>query len=128
MTIMTCPQGVRRWGLGAMYFLPYSWVMARRLLLVLAGAISAVACIVMGFYLFVFSIPIYTGMLFADYPDPARPGHLKGVTISGPELTLQIAGVIILSVVTVRLFRYLAAIRLPEQALRSESSDSALEE
>lgn len=33
--------------------------------------------------------PIHFGWVFADAPDPRRPGHLKGVTVSTTELLTQ---------------------------------------
>jgi hypothetical protein len=38
-----------------------------------------------------YSAPISFGMLFVDYPDPDRPGRLKGEIVSKPELLLKTA-------------------------------------
>ena len=35
-----------------------------------------------------YDLPIYCHSLFIDYPDPERPGHLKGVIVRLPELLL----------------------------------------
>jgi hypothetical protein len=32
---------------------------------------------------------VHFGFVFIDYPDPNRPGHLKGVLVSGPELLVK---------------------------------------
>jgi hypothetical protein len=97
--------------------------MAGRLVLVLIAASSAVACILLGFDLFAISIPVYSGMLFIDYPDPKRPGHLAGVTVSGSQLALQIAAVAVLLLTAIRLFWLLAKIKVPEQV---EPNDQGL--
>jgi len=50
----------------------------------LAGLIMAVAIV------FIWA-PISFGILFVDYPDPGRPGHLKGEIVSKPELLAKTA-------------------------------------
>jgi hypothetical protein len=99
--------------------------MAGRLVLVLVAASSAVACTLLAFDLITVSIPVYRGMLFAYYPDPARPGHLKGVTVTGPQLALQSAAVLILLVATIRMFCLLAKIKVPEQIEPDDQSLNA---
>jgi len=37
-------------------------------------------------HVIVIDAPLRFGLLFADFPDPDRPGHLKGVIVSTPEL------------------------------------------
>lgn len=43
--------------------------------------------------------PIHFGILYADYPDPSRPGHLKGLTVS----TLELSAKTMLALVTLSL-------------------------
>jgi len=50
-----------------------------------------------------FDTQIYFQVLFADYPDPAHPGHLKGVTVSGPKLTFEVLVVVVLWLMAYRL-------------------------
>jgi hypothetical protein len=61
-----------------------------------AALISTVGCIWISLDLILFSIPTYNHTLFGDYPDPDRPGHLKGVSVQLPELQLKIAAATVL--------------------------------
>lgn len=57
----------------------------RRVFGVFLSLVFAVAGLLLGAELALVTGPIYFHMLFADYPDPAHPGHLRGVTVSTPE-------------------------------------------
>jgi hypothetical protein len=52
---------------------------------------SALTALLLGFHVITVDLPIHFGWLFADYPDPERPGHLKDVIVSGPELLAKSA-------------------------------------
>lgn len=36
-----------------------------------------------------YDVPVHFGLVYADYPDPDRPGHLKGAVVSTPELLIH---------------------------------------
>jgi hypothetical protein len=38
----------------------------------------------------ILDVPIYFGLVHGDYPDPTRPGHLKGATVSSGILGLHV--------------------------------------
>lgn len=46
----------------------------------------ALAGLAMAFQALAVEAPICFGLLFVDMPDPKRPGHLKGLVISVPDL------------------------------------------
>ena len=55
--------------------------------------LSMVVCALVGlglaFNVVTLDVPVHFGLLYVDYPDPDRPGHLKGMAISTPELLVK---------------------------------------
>lgn len=72
-----------------------------RLILCLCATASIVATLLTTAYVVLYSAPLHFGLLFADAPDPARPGHMKGVTVSTPEFMGHVALLIALGTTTV---------------------------
>ena len=54
-------------------------------LLALSVALAFFGAVGFSIHLLTVTWPIYSHRLFIDYPDPARPGQLKGVLVSPAE-------------------------------------------
>ena len=76
----------------------------------------ALAGLAAGFVVVTLDVPIHFGWVFADYPDPDRPSHLKGAAVSGPELTLHVAIAVLCLWVAYRFW-----LRLPKEEVRAGS-------
>ena len=72
------------------------------------GIAMIVFCLIAGFLLFeivTVDFLVYIGALHGDFPDPNRPGHLKGIMVSTPEILLKVLIVAVCVVLASRCYR-----------------------
>ena len=70
-------------------------------------AACALAGLAFAFNVATLDAPIYFGYLHADYPDPKRPVHLKGVMVSTPEFLIKTILAVALLATAVWLWRFI---------------------
>ena len=93
-----------------------------RLVLGICGAASFFSTPAAGGYLFMYSMPLHFGWLFIDYPDPARPGRLKGVNVSTPEFMAYCILFVALVATTILCFK--SMITAPTQPVKGPSTSA----